>query len=216
MPKDLSSEFIKIQDEYLLSENKAKGITDCNDLLPVASDNRLFIWQGDITTLKCDAIVNAANDKLLGCFVPNHLCIDNCIHSAAGLQLRNYGWEIMKKQGHDEYTGTAKITPAFNLPCRYVIHTVGPIVDGELTEKHKNDLESSYTACLDIAMKNDCRSIAFCCISTGVFAFPQREAAQIAVDTVKRWKEQNPFDIACIFNVFTDADRKIYDELLNY
>ena len=212
MPKETSEDFLQIQDVYLQEENRRKGITDIADLQPVQDD--IYLWQGDITTLRCDAIVNAANSQMLGCFRPCHGCIDNAIHTFAGVQLRRNCNEIMQKQGHNEPTGQAKITPAYNLPCKYVLHTVGPIVSGRLTEEHCELLKSCYLSCLKLAEKNSCKSIAFCCISTGVFGFPQREAAQIAVDTVKRYKEENHSDIKVIFNVFKDDDYAIYNEIL--
>ena len=212
MPKETSEDFLQIQDVYLQEENRRKGITDIADLQPVQDD--IYLWQGDITTLRCDAIVNAANSQMLGCFRPCHGCIDNAIHTFAGVQLRRNCNEIMQKQGHNEPTGQAKITPAYNLPCKYVLHTVGPIVSGRLTEEHCELLKSCYLSCLKLAEKNSCKSIAFCCISTGVFGFPQREAAQIAVDSVKRYKEENHSDIKVIFNVFKDDDYAIYNEIL--
>ena len=212
MPKETSEDFLQIQDVYLQEENRRKGITDIADLQPVQDD--IYLWQGNITTLRCDAIVNAANSQMLGCFRPCHGCIDNAIHTFAGVQLRRNCNEIMQKQGHNEPTGQAKITPAYNLPCKYVLHTVGPIVSGRLTEEHCELLKSCYLSCLKLAEKNSCKSIAFCCISTGVFGFPQREAAQIAVDTVKRYKEENHSDIKVIFNVFKDSDLAIYREVL--
>lgn len=212
MPKETSEDFLQIQDVYLQEENRRKGITDIADLQPVQDD--IYLWQGDITTLRCDAIVNAANSQMLGCFRPCHGCIDNAIHTFAGVQLRRNCNEIMQKQGHNEPTGQAKITPAYNLPCKYVLHTVGPIVSGRLTEEHCELLKSCYLSCLKLAEKNSCKSIAFCCISTGVFGFPQREAAQIAVDTVKEYKEENHSDIKVIFNVFKDSDLAIYREVL--
>lgn len=212
MPKETSEDFLQIQDVYLQEENRRKGITDIADLQPVQDD--IYLWQGDITTLRCDAIVNAANSQMLGCFRPCHGCIDNAIHTFAGVQLRRNCNEIMQKQGHNEPTGQAKITPAYNLPCKYVLHTVGPIVSGRLTEEHCELLKSCYLSCLKLAEKNSCKSVAFCCISTGVFGFPQREAAQIAVDTVKRYKEENHSDIKVIFNVFKDDDYAIYNEIL--
>ena len=212
MPKETSEDFLQIQDVYLQEENRRKGITDIADLQPVQDD--IYLWQGDLTTLRCDAIVNAANSQMLGCFRPCHGCIDNAIHTFAGVQLRRNCNEIMQKQGHNEPTGQAKITPAYNLPCKYVLHTVGPIVSGRLTEAHCELLKSCYLSCLKLAEKNSCKSIAFCCISTGVFGFPQREAAQIAVDTVKEYKEENHSDIKVIFNVFKDDDYAIYNEIL--
>ncbi len=212
LPKPISDEFLKIQDEYLQEETRRKGITDIADLTPVRDG--IYLWQGDITTLRCGAIVNAANSKLLGCFAPNHGCIDNAIHIYSGIQLRLACSEIMKRQGHEEETGTAKITPAFNLPCKYVIHTVGPIVGWRLTEKDKKLLAACYRSCLDLAEKNDAGSIAFCCISTGEFHFPNDEAAEIAIRTVEEYRTQTHSEIKVIFNVFKDTDLKIYAKLL--
>ncbi len=211
MPRAVSDEFLQIQDEYLQEENRRKGITDIADLVPVQKD--IYIWQGDITTLKCDAIVNAANSQMLGCFNPCHGCIDNAIHTYAGVQLRNTCYELMKAQGYDEPTGQAKITPAYNLPCKYVIHTVGPIVSGYLTEEDCELLKSCYLSCLNEAVKNNLKSIAFCCISTGVFGFPKKEAAEIAVNTVKEYQKEHEIEV--IFNVFKDSDKQIYRELLS-
>ncbi len=211
MPAPVSDDFLRVQDAYLQEETANKGITDIADLEPMQKG--IYLWQGDITTLKCDAIVNAANSQMLGCFNPCHGCIDNAIHTFAGVQLRNACYELMKAQGYEEPTGQAKITPAYNLPCRYVIHTVGPIVGGRLTEKDCELLKSCYLSCLKIAEKNGCKSIAFCCISTGVFGFPQYEAAQIAVDTVKEYQKQHEIEV--IFNVFKDSDKQIYRENLS-
>ena len=193
MPKNVTEEFLQIQDEYLQEENRRKGITNIADLEPVQEG--IYLWQGDITTLKCGAIVNAANSQMLGCFQPCHGCIDNAIHTYSGVQLRCKCNELMKAQGHDEPTGQAKITPAYNLPCRYIIHTVGPIVSGKLNEQHCELLKSCYLSCLKLAEENGVDSIAFCCISTGVFGFPQREAAEIAISTVKRHKKTTKSDI---------------------
>lgn len=211
MPREVSGEYLAVEADYLQQEIAAKGIVSVDDLAPIEGD--LYLWQGDITLLACDAIVNAANSQMLGCFQPLHTCIDNCIHSFAGLSLRNACNELMQKQGHEEPTGTAKITHAFNLPCRYVIHTVGPIVSGRLTERHCELLASCYRSCLTIAEENSCGSIAFCCISTGVFGFPQREAAEIAVRTVKAYKAEKNSGIKVIFNVFKDADWAVYQSL---
>ena len=208
MPAPISEEYIRIESEYLRAETEAKGITYLSDLTPIDGD--LYLWQGDITTLECDAIVNAANSQMLGCFRPLHNCEDNCVHSAAGLRLRNFCNDIMEKQGYEEPTGQAKITPAFNLPSKYVLHTVGPIVNGSLTDKHCKLLASCYTSCLKLADENDCESIAFCCISTGVFGFPQLEAAKIAIQTVRDYKKQTGSPIKIIFNVFKDEDLAIY------
>ena len=209
-PVPASNEFISVQDEYLKEEIKRSGITDYKTLSPTADG--IYLWQGDITTLKCGAIVNAANSKLLGCFCPNHRCIDNAIHTFSGVQLRLACNELMQNQGFDEPTGKAKITPAFNLPCQKVIHTIGPIVYGRLTKKDCDLLRSCYLSCLEIAERNGVESIAFCCISTGEFHFPNRAAAQIAVDTVKEYKTHSIIEV--IFNVFKDEDYEIYRELL--
>ena len=212
MPAPISDAYVQIESEYLHEETAAKGITRLIDLQPV--EDGFYLWQGDITTLECDAIVNAANAQLLGCFAPLHKCIDNCIHTFAGLRLRNCCDEMMRRQGHEEPTGQAKITPAFNLPCKYVLHTVGPIVDGRLTETQERQLASCYTACLTLAEENGCKSIAFCCISTGVFGFPQHRAAEIAVQTVRAYKAKTHSNIEVIFNVFKDEDYDIYRGLL--
>ncbi|MDE5772725.1 MAG: protein-ADP-ribose hydrolase [Ruminococcus sp.] len=203
--------FLQTEDEYLTSLTKNKGITDISDLSPV--EDGIYLWKGDITTLKCGAIVNAANSGMTGCWQPCHSCIDNCIHTFAGVRLRYKCDHIMEQQGHAESTGKAKITPAYNLPCDYVIHTVGPIVQGSLTDEHCRLLESSYKSSLDIAVKNGISSIAFCCISTGVFGFPQDKAAQIAVRTVKEFLKKH--DIQVIFNVFKEDDYEIYKRLLS-
>ncbi len=170
-PKPAAKEFLRIQDEYLKQEMQSRGITDVDALFPIR--DRLCVWQGDITTLKCGAIVNAANSAMLGCFVPCHGCIDNAIHTYAGVQLRAQCDRLMKQQGHNEPTGRAKITGAYNLPCDCIIHTVGPIVHGALTEKDCDLLKSCYIECLKAAEENNIKSIAFCCISTGEFHFPR-------------------------------------------
>lgn len=212
MPLPVEDNFLVIQDEYLQEEINKKGITNINELNPIQQD--IYLWQGDITTLKCDAIVNAANCELLGCFYPCHGCIDNAIHTFAGIQLRLECAEIMKKQGHLEETGKAKITKGYNLPCKYIIHTVGPIINGNLTERDCELLADCYKSCLDIAEENNIHSIAFCCISTGEFHFPNDKAAQIAIRTVKEYKRNSKSKIKVIFNVFKDKDYKIYRELL--
>ncbi len=212
MPDPISKEFLQIQDEYLQSELKLKGITYIADLTPVIPD--IYLWQGDITTLKCDGIVNAANSQMLGCFCPNHGCIDNAIHTFAGVQLRQECAEIMRAQGREEATGKAKITKAYNLPCRHILHTVGPIVHGELTKLHEEQLADCYRSCLTLADKNGLKSIAFCCISTGEFHFPNERAAQIAIQTVMQYKRQTQSKIKVIFNVFKECDYAIYAKLL--
>ena len=205
-----SAEYLKAEDEFLQKLTAQKGITDIADLQPV--EKNIYLWKGDITTLKCGAIVNAANSGMTGCYRPCHNCIDNCIHTFAGVRLRLKCAEIMKAQGHEESTGTAKITPAYNLPCDYVIHTVGPIVQSRLTKKHCELLKSCYQSCLELAILNGIKNIAFCCISTGVFGFPQDKAAEIAVQTVREFLKTH--DIEVIFNVFTEKDFDIYKRLL--
>lgn len=212
MPQAVSSEFLEVQDTYLQTAIVEKGITNLSDLQPI--QDGLYLWKGDITTLRCDTIVNAANSGMLGCFCPCHGCIDNAIHTYAGIQLRAACAELMSKQGHEEETGKAIITPAYNLPCNYVLHTVGPIICGRLTEKDKKQLASCYRSCLELAEQNGIKSIAFCCISTGEFHFPNDKAAEIAVQTVKEYKRQTHSKIEVIFNVFKDMDYEIYRDLL--
>ena len=212
MPAPITEEYLRIESEYLKAETEAKGITRLGDLSPV--EPHIYLWQGDITALSCGAVVNAANSQLLGCFRPLHNCIDNCIHSAAGLELRNACAQLMEKQGYEEPTGRAKLTPGFNLPANYVLHTVGPIVEGGLTKRHEAELASCYRSCLDLAAENGISSVAFCCISTGVFGFPQERAAEIAVETVREYLNETNSDTEVIFNVFTDRDRELYRELL--
>ena len=212
MPGKINGDFLKVQDEYLQEVTKEKGITDLKDLTP--AEEEIYLWQGDITTLRCDAIVNAANSGMTGCYQPCHNCIDNCIHTYAGIQLRNACADIMEMQGHEEPTGQAKITPAFNLPCKYVLHTVGPIVQGQLTKEHEELLASCYRSCLELADKNSVKSIAFCCISTGVFMFPNERAAEIAVQKVRDYHTETNSSIEVIFNVWKDIDYEIYRQLL--
>lgn len=212
MPSPVSNAFLEVQNAYLQEEIRQKGITAFADLQPMQSG--MYLWQGDITTLCCDAIVNAANSQMLGCFCSNHGCIDNAIHTFAGVQLRAACAELMQRQGHSEKTGQAKITPAFNLPCKYILHTVGPIVQGSLTQRDKDLLADCYRSCLTLAEQNGLKSIAFCCISTGEFCFPNEEAAQIAVQTVKEYKMQTHSSIEVIFNVFKELDFNIYRKLL--
>ena len=239
MPLPVTDEFLAVQDAYLQEETRRKGVTALSDLKPV--QKCIYLWRGDITTLAVDAIVNAANSGMLGCFRPNHGCIDNAIHTfafvsfsyslritafcgqmlkqfscfmAAGVQLRLACADLMNKQGHEEETGKAKITPAYNLPSRYVLHTVGPIIHGDLTQRDCQLLASCYQSCLALVERNGLKSIAFCCVSTGEFHFPNDKAAQIAVETVKRYKEQTHSEIEVIFNVFKETDYNIYRELL--
>ena len=212
MPQLVSEAFLEVQDAYLQERAKEKGITDSSDLTP--AQDGLYLWKGDITTLRCDAIVNAANSQMLGCFCPCHGCIDNAIHTFSGVQLRSACAELMRQQGHEEQTGSAKITPAYNLPCKYVLHTVGPIIRGRVTKKDKDLLAACYRSCLNLAEQNGVRSIAFCCISTGEFHFPNREAAEIAVETVQKYRKESGSQIKVIFNVFKEIDYNIYRELL--
>lgn len=232
MPSPVSREFLEVQDAYFRRETIIRGIVDEKTLTPCSSDPRLFIWQGDITRLRVDAIVNAANSGMTGCYTPLHNCIDNCIHSAAGIRLRLDCAAQMERQGHEEPVGRAKITPGYALPARYVLHTVGPLVDGGvLKEEHRRMLRSSYLSCLRLAAENELHSVAFCCLSTGVFMFPAEEAARIAVTTVKEYLDAHAAidDNAgsedrqgspgsgierVIFNVFSDRDREIYEGLL--
>ena len=211
-PQSANEDFLKMQDAYLQGVNEAKGIIDVADLTPVQPG--LYLWQGDITTLKCDAIVNAANSGMTGCYIPNHRCIDNAIHTYAGVELRLACEELMEQQGYPEPTGQAKITPAFNLPCRYVLHTVGPIISGRVTKEDKELLASCYRSCLELAAENNLESVAFCCISTGEFHFPNDLAAEIAVETVKQFMNRKTSVKKVIFNVFKDLDKAIYEKLL--
>jgi O-acetyl-ADP-ribose deacetylase (regulator of RNase III) len=213
-PRPIGTEFLKVQDEYLSEEVREKGIID-SDTLPVSPiNNRLVLWRGDITTLKVDGIVNAANRALRGCFVPCHSCVDNIIHSVSGIQLRLACDKLMTEQGYDEPTGKAKITPAYNLPCRFLLHTVGPIVADRLTETHCRQLADCYKSCLELASGKGLRSIAFCCISTGEFRFPQKKAAEIAVQTVTEFLQTNAQIEKVVFNVFKQEDYDIYKKLL--
>ena len=207
-------EFLRLQDAYLQAATAEKGITSLDALTP--SLPGLYLWQGDITTLACDAIVNAANSGLTGCYIPNHRCIDNAIHTYAGVQLRRACAALMAQQGCPEPTGRAKITPAFNLPCRYVLHTVGPIVAGPLTPQHCAQLASCYRSCLELAAAHGLHSVAFCCISAGVFGYPQEAAAETAVATVREFLQTKTSIQRVIFNVFTSTDRAIYADLLGH
>ena len=214
-PFPATDEFLNIQDQYLRQMTAEKGIVDSESLSPSRADHHLVMWQGDITTLKCDAIVNAANSQMLGCFSPCHGCIDNIIHTMAGIQLRLACHKIMQAQGHEEPTGQAKITPGFNLPSKFVLHTVGPIIEDEVTHEDQKLLASCYLSCLDLASRNHLKSIAFCCISTGVFRFPPKQAAEIAVQTVREYLKQGTSIQRVIFNVFKDSDWEIYHRLLS-
>lgn len=212
MPQNANAEFLTVQDAYLKEETERKTITRLLDLKPVQEG--IYLWQGDITALECDAIVNAANSGMTGCYVPNHRCIDNCIHTFSGVQLRLECARIMLEQGYEEPTGQAKITKAYNLPCNYILHTVGPIIQGKLTKRDEELLASCYRSCLELAEINRIRSIAFCCISTGEFHFPNQKAAEIAVQTVMEYRRKTGSRMEVIFNVFKDLDKEIYGELL--
>ena len=212
-PRALSPRFLQAQDELLQAEREEKGIVHVADLPAVPGDERIVLWQGDITRLDADAIVNAANAQLLGCFRPGHNCIDNVIHSAAGLQLREECASIMRAQGHEEPTGQAKITKGYNLPAKHVLHTVGPIIEGPLTEKDRELLASCYRSCLKLAEENRLKSVAFCCISTGVFRFPKEEAARIAVSTVRGYLEKGTIE-KVVFCVHGEENLRIYQNLL--
>ena len=211
-PVPISEDFLHVQDAYLKERLAQRGVVRLNDLTPIQPG--LYLWQGDITTLATDAIVNAANSQMLGCFVPCHGCIDNAIHTYAGVQLRLECADIMAGQREEEPTSKAKITKAYNLPCRYVLHTVGPIINGTVTKTDQEFLSGCYRSCLDLAADNGLCSIAFCCISTGEFHFPSQLAAEIAIRTVQTWQQQHPDQIEVIFNVFKNSDYKIYERLL--
>ncbi len=213
--QEAGADVLCVQDDYLREETRQKGITDLSALRPVSpKDPDLYLWRGDITTLRCDAIVNAANSALLGCFCPNHGCIDNAIHTYAGIQLRLACAQIMAQQGHEEPPGQVKVTPGFNLPCRYVFHTVGPIVCGAPTATDCALLASCYRACLQEADRLKLGSLAFCCISTGEFRFPPDQAARIALETVRAYRAQTSSNIKVIFNVFKESDETLYRALL--
>ena len=212
-PRKNNPDFQQIQDSYLTEETRQKGIVTLEELSPIQPG--IYVWQGDITTLQCDAIVNAANSGMTGCYVPNHRCIDNCIHTFAGTQLRLDCAEMMHRQGYEEPTGQAKITPGYNLPCKYILHTVGPIIRGRLTTDDCKLLASCYRSCLELAAENNLESVAFCCISTGEFHFPNDKAAEIAVTEVRTFLQKETSVKKVIFNVFTDLDKEIYERLLS-
>ena len=219
MPRELPDEVLAVQDEYLSGRAEEKGIVRLSDI-PIIRDE-LSIWQGDITRLEVDAIVNAANSQMLGCFIPMHTCIDNCIHTFAGVQLRaecNRQMDQLRiRYGRDyeQPTAVPMLTDAYNLPAKKVIHIVGPIVQNRLTPSLEKDLADCYRNTLDMCLENGLKSVAFCCISTGVFHFPNKKAAEIAVSTVRDWIAANPEIMErVIFNVFKDEDREYYEELL--
>lgn len=212
-PRPASDDFLKLQNAFLKKEIADKGITDISNLTPVRDE--MYLWQGDITTLRIDAIVNAANSGLTGCYRPLHGCIDNAIHTFAGIQLRLECAEIMSRQGFAEPAGKAKISKAYNLPCHHVIHTVGPIISGRLTQKDCELLADCYRSCLELADQERLNAIAFCCISTGEFHFPNKRAAEIAIETVQAYKKETGSPIKVIFNVFREEDYFIYQKLRN-
>lgn len=219
MPGLMDEKTLEIQDEYLSRRLAEKGIVSL-DSIPEATD-KISIWQGDITLLEVDAIVNAANSQMLGCFVPMHACIDNCIHTFAGIQLR---WECNQKmnqlrsihgQSYEQPTSIPLITEGYNLPAKKVIHVVGPIVYGQLTKEHEKALADCYSNVLDMCLANGLKSVAFCCISTGVFHFPNQRAAEIATGTVKEWLTAHPDAMdRVVFNVFKDNDRRLYEQYI--
>lgn len=213
-PRPLGKRYLFVQDALLSAEREEKGVVHAAALPAVPGEPRIALWQGDITRLDADAIVNAANAQLLGCFYPCHGCIDNAIHSAAGSQLREECARLMRAQGHEEPTGSAKLTRSYNLPAKYVLHTVGPIVRGPVTGRDRAELASCYRACLALAAAHGLETVAFCCISTGEFRFPNREAAAIAVGTVRDFLAQDTTIKKVIFNVFKTLDAEIYRELL--
>lgn len=217
-PWRADTDLLAAQDELLQGMIEEAGIITVDEATPSPLDPRLRLWKGDITTLAADAIVNAANSGMTGCWAPLHYCIDNAIHTFAGMQLRYECARIMIEQGHEEPTGKAKITPAYNLPAKHVIHTVGPIANGALNDKLREQLASSYRSCLEASVEAGDTSVAFCCISTGVFGFPAKDAARIAVDTTRAWlddRESAGKEIPIIvFNVFLDSDEDIYKRLL--
>ena len=217
-PGEVPAEVLQLQDEYLKARAEEKGVVTTADI-PLKGGG-LSLWQGDITRLAVDAIVNAANSQMLGCFVPLHACIDNSIHTFAGIQLRNECHRRMQElrqrfgEGYEQPTAVPMLTDGYNLPARKVIHIVGPIVSGKLTAELEKALADCYTNSLTMCMENGLHSIAFCCISTGVFHFPQERAAQIAFASVRQWlSEHNGVIERVIFNVFTDKDRDIYEEV---
>ncbi len=213
-PMPLNREFLVMQDDLLSAERDSKGIVDGIALPTVNGYSQIAVWKGDITRLKVDVIVDADNSALLGCFCPCHGCIDNAIHSAAGLQLRDECNQIMHAQGHPEPNGRAKLTKGYNLPARYVLHTVGPIIQDHVTHQDRQELASCYRSCLELAAKHGLESVAFCCISTGEFHFPNQEAAEIAVKTVTDFLQQDMSIKKVIFNVFKDIDETIYRRIL--
>ena len=214
-PWPAPTDFLVAQNELLQAMIEEAGIHTIADAAPSATDDRIRLWRGDITTFAADAIVNAANSGMTGCWAPLHYCIDNAIHTFAGVQLRAEMAEFMAEQGHEQPTAEFAVSAAYNLPAKHIIHIVGPIANGHPTDEQRDQLALCYAACLDGAEAGKCLSIAFCCISTGVFGFPQQEAAEIAVRTVRQWYEENPdSSLFCVFDVFGEDDEAIYRDLL--
>ena len=218
MPGTMPPETLKVQDEYLHARAEEKGIVTLSEI--AVTEGLISIWQGDITCLAVDAIVNAANSQMLGCFVPMHTCIDNCIHTFAGIQLRDECNRQMTRlrarygRSYEQPTAVPMLTDGYNLPAKKVIHIVGPIVSDRLTPALEQDLADCYTNTLDLCAENGLRSLAFCCISTGVFRFPPERAAQIAARAVRNWLSEHEGAMdRVIFNVFSDKDRDIYEAL---
>ncbi len=213
MPEPVDPEVLRVQDAYLQERLVERGGATQAAALPFR--DRIAIWRGDITLLETDAIVNAANSQMLGCFVPGHRCIDNAIHTYAGMQLRLACEKLMREQGHEEETGSVKVTQAFNLPSRYIFHTVGPIVPSHRPgPREELLLRRCYTSCLEAATEHKLETLAFCCISTGVFGYPQKAAARVAIDTVRQYLDHTDPDLKVVFNVFLASDESIYRELL--
>lgn len=212
-PKPLTKEFVKLQDEVLTYLKGKKFLIETDKL--TYKDN-MTIFQGDITTLVVDAIVNAGNSRMLGSFAPCDNSIDNVIMSAGGLQIRDELSKMMKKQAHPEPVGKVKCTNGYNLPCKYIFHTVGPMILGKVSNSEQIDLANCYKSCLNLAKEMKIKSIAFCCISTGVFKFPRELASNIATRTVKQWLAKNNYDIKVVFCVYNDFDRRLYEENLKY
>lgn len=225
-PLPADPEFLRVQDLMLGRLASLRGVTLASELPACSSDGRLALWHGDITTLRADAIVNAANSQMLGCFQPMHGCIDNVIHTMAGIQLRLACAEMMAAQGHEEPVGHAKVTPGFNLPAKHVIHTVGPLIEGMPTRRHQEQLAACYTSCLDAAHKEGCATVAFPCISTGAFMFPNEQAARIAVDSVRSWLDrqdrtahaagEEPVVHKVVFDLYTQEDMDAYQGILGW
>ena len=205
-------EWMKVQDEFLNTLALEKGIVRIKDM--EEREPQIYLWQGDITRLSVDAIVNAANNQLLGCFAPNHKCIDNAIHTFAGIELRMECARMTEYMEMPEKTGVARMTYGYNLPAKHVLHTVGPIIYDTVTELEKEQLSSCYKSCLELANAYSLKSIAFCCISTGEFRFPNELAAQIAIDMVRTYLKETNSKIQVVFNVFKDIDYDIYKKLL--